>query len=275
MKPKVMSSNLVEGRKTMTHTDDEIQENDKPKHIPETAGNNKGKGPGSEPRGRNREGGGVRGTAKTNRKNLTVWCAMQWEEKTRLAARNGRAKSIWNSEQEKRAKAMENNYKKIMTTLLTRPTRTAHTYAHRRGRVYWMEFKRGCKYVVTVLRGGKRMMVRDRNWKRNENRRVSERGKKEAVPGDTEERRKKGNRRRKQHKCGQGNPTEMMQHKKQRKEQTANERCAGGGSEQQDMENSSNSMEVGVFHHNEGRLNMMHVDAVNEHFEKGTMSSRR
>eukprot|EP00854_Cymbomonas_tetramitiformis_P003634 gene3634-4568_t len=66
----------------------------------------------------------------------------------------------------------------------------------------------------------------------------------------------------------------MVQHKKQQKEQTANEQYAGGGSEQQDMENSSNSMEVGVFR-NEGRLNMMHVDAVNEHFEKGTMSSRR
>ncbi|KAK3281543.1 hypothetical protein CYMTET_10673 [Cymbomonas tetramitiformis] len=34
-----------------------------------------------------------------------------------------------------------------------------------------------------------------------------------------------------------------------------------------DAENSSTSTQVGVFH-NEGRLNMMHVDAVNEHFDK-------
>eukprot|EP00854_Cymbomonas_tetramitiformis_P001420 gene1420-2024_t len=55
---------------------------------------------------------------------------------------------------------------------------------------------------------------------------------------------------------------------------TAKELYTGGGTGRQDAENSSTSTQVGVFH-NEGRLNMMHVDAVNEHFDKGAISSRR
>ncbi|KAK3273251.1 hypothetical protein CYMTET_18497 [Cymbomonas tetramitiformis] len=72
-----------------------------------------------------------------------------------------------------------------------------------------------------------------------------------------------------------GNPAKVMQHKSgRRNEKTAKERYTGGGGEQRDAENSADSTQVGVFH-NEGKLNMMHVDAVNEHFEKGALSSRR